>query len=316
METLTHTKRRDFANCPRYYFHRHEQRLVVVAQKTGRRRGTVFGDAIFSASMAEDKREAIEFAVDQAYLERWPQTQEEQDELTLEIAKLKEIAFGYVDTYGTPGRREVEFYLPLINPSTGRASRTFQLGGKIDGMVPLGDSTALLVEDKLVSSLQRAMIERLPLDAQMSEYVSALRARGWGAEVSYRHTRWPGINPEKAKEFKTKDNRPAETIEDYRERLAEDIGDRPEFYFDEQRLLFPDDHLGDYHRGRWGIAKSIMQARLVEAESGWQTAFPMNSGRCFEFGGCEFIPLCTKREGAIALYEETSDNPELSRAVR
>lgn len=343
LELLTHTKRRDFQNCRRYYFHRHVQHIQSRWPKGGRRRGAAFGDAVFAVEAAlrdaaylspEAIRGVARVAVDDHYrpvLEA-ATSQDEVDDLLVEATKVTLLAPAYADRYGLRfgrrERRELQFDLPLINPATGKSSRAFRRGGKIDGMVVVGHRRAVVVEDKLVGSIQQAMIERLPLDHQVSEYVDALLSRGWDAEVYYRHTRLPGSNPVLVGK---KEHRRRETLEEYEERLAGDIADRPAHYFDEQRLLFTHDHLEDYRRGRWGISQQIIEARRQyrrrrrrqlgfwehtsdpRDQEARDYAFPMNPSRCWEYGGCEFIPLCTKRPGAEDLYVEVPDNPELRR---
>jgi len=116
------------------------------------------------------------------------------------------------------------------------------------------------------------------------------------------------INPLPPKQFKTKDDYPGETDDEFAQRLADDMVERNVFYFDEQNLILPQDHLDDYQRGRWATAQDII-GKLRSPDP--MSAFYMNPSRCWEFGGCEFIPLCTKQEGARDLYEVVPDNPEL-----
>jgi len=309
-ENLTYTKRRDFAWCPRYFFWRHEQRLEMIAKKPGRRRGFIFGvalqDARDSRTEGAGETEAVKRALDsikESYetMEQAGEisSQETADDLALELVKMQVVVMGYLMFYGMRPRREVEFHLPLINPSTNGRSRVFDLAGKIDGVEIAGVKHALVIEDKLVQQIQKPMIDRLPLDAQSSEYVDAFLARGWTAEVAYRHTRWPGINPSKPK---------GESLDSFQRRLVEDLGERREFYFDQQILSFPTSHMDDYRLGRYGTARMIMHARR---ERDYRIGFPMNPTRCWEFGGCEFIPLCTQRPDAEALYQRRRDNPEL-----
>jgi hypothetical protein len=335
VELLTHTKRRDFLNCPRYFYHRHEQGLKLRLEKGGRRRGSAFGDALQAARDWHSSREDDSFPVeiteqpwfdahdpvaaamislDIAYgdIEEVANDQTEVDALELEHVKLRVMTAAYIERYGLKARREIEFEGPF--PTIRGRSNVFRLAGKIDGIEVVGRKTGRVIEDKFVGQIQKAMIDRLPLDAQTSEYVDALRSKGWAAEVAYRHTRYPGINPSKAKEYKTKPDVPAEGLDDFEIRLWQDVLDRPDFYFDEQILQFPAVHLDDYRRGRYGTAKQILHARALTREHGFMVGFPMNPSRCWEYGGCEFIPLCTKMEGAADRYVVVPDNVELGRS--
>jgi hypothetical protein len=298
----------------------------LIAKKPGRRRGTIFGDALQAArdlweAQATDPNRELpgrDLCIAQAlaevelgYGEIMPKDQEQADELEIERVKVRVMVRQYIVRYGLQARREVEYESLFPHPKTGRSSRTFVLAGKIDGVQKIGDRVALVVEDKFVGQIQKAMIDRLPLDAQSSEYVDALLRRGWEAQVAYRHTRYPGLNPEKAKTYKTKEDKPAEPLADFEVRLAEDVLDRPEFYFDEQILIFPKHHLDEYESERWVVGEMIKNARALQKGEGI-SAWPKNPSRCWEFGGCEFIPLCTQRDGAMDLYEVVDDSPELS----
>lgn len=331
MELLTQSKFRGFRGCPRYFYHRYEQRLTPRVEREGRRRGTVFGNAIFAVQQAEEDGklleleetglshryaiyEVIEQTLDAFYAEIHPSSQEEHDELQVERVKVEQMARAYLGRYGIDRRREVVFEMPLINPATGSPSRTFRRAGKIDGVVPLGDKHARVIEDKFVGQIQKAMIDRLVLDQQVAEYVDALAQLGWTAEVEYRHTRYPGINPAGAKEYKTKPNVPAESLDDFGMRLEADVRDRQDFYFDSQRLIFDSTHLATHRAGRWHTAKQIMQARRELPKLGLDQAFPQHEWQCDRWGSCDFLPLCTNREDAGALYRvEEIDNPELQR---
>lgn len=236
-------------------------------------------------------------------------------DLEVEEIKVRVIASEYVRHYGIDQRREIEFLLPLRNPRTKRPSRTFQLGGKIDGAVVVGPHRVKMIEDKLVSTLQRSMIQRLPLDHQTTEYVDAFAAKGWSAEVSYRHTRWPGISPKPPRQYKKKDDYPGETLPEFEERLRLDIAGRIEYYFDEQVLWFPTAQLEEYRAERWQVAQDILTAKRSVGKPTELQVFYRSPAKCWEYGGCSFIPLCTKQAGAEALYVETEDNVELSREL-
>jgi hypothetical protein len=328
LETLTHTKRRDFKNCPRYFLNRHIKHLATRRQKTGRRRGTIFGDGLEHAQVtlaehginivAEGEAYTHEFFtqwLEQEY-EKMEETTnfspEDYAELEVERVKIGCMLTKYLMKYGIDQRREVEFYLPLRNPRTKRTSRAFQIGGKIDGVIVQGPKHVAIVEDKFVGQIQKVMIERLELDDQTCEYVDAFASKGWTADVWYRHTRFPSINPKPPREYKTKDDYPGETLDEFAERLLADIDERPEFYLDEQILPAAQLHLEDYRRGRWGTAQQILLARRTVGTELEPYSFPKNPSRCWEYGGCEFIPMCCEWPGFEDLYVEVEDNPELS----
>lgn len=327
MEVMTHSKRQAFKNCPRYFYWKHEQRLEHRLKRKGRRRGSIFGDALFVARSAAEQlgeaasvdsaikgaiRECVTGAYEEIIDEGRYHDQDDLDSLAVEAVKVEVMATEYCRHYGLDQRREIEYDLPLVDPDTNLNSLLYKLGGKIDGVQVTGEKQARIIEDKLTSSIQVAMIERLPLDEQTSEYTDAFAAMGWKADVSFRYTRLPGINPLKPKQYKTKPDYPGETLDEFAERLTEDVQDRPDFYFVEQIIDFPTHHMLDFRRGRWQEIYVIDAARKQAAADQPLRVFYKNTSRCWEFGGCEFIPLCCQYEDAEALYESIEDNPELT----
>lgn len=316
-QRLTHTKMRTFKDCHRRFYYRHEELLVPRVQRAGQRRGGNLGTILFRVQ--EKAQQAEKFAlrpfvvdtVEDLYSERHPSSTEEETSLEIEKVKLIEVSLAYIKAYGIDRRREIVYEMPLINPLTGRAMRAFRVAGKIDGIVPLGNKHAKVIEDKFVQQIQRVMIDKLPLDDQITEYVDALARQGWTAEVEYRHTRYPGVNPEKPREYKTKPNYLGETLEEFGERLAIDLVERHDFYFDVQTLMFSTEHLEEYRLHRWMVAKEILERRTVAKKLG-VAAWYKNPSVCHQFGGCQFIPLCCKIEGAEHMYEVSdARDPEL-----
>lgn len=310
MELLTQTKRRDFKNCRRYYFLRHEQHLTTRWPKAGRRKGAAFADGLFAMKEGRGSAQAIA----DRYAEIEPRDQAMADEMEFERVVLPVLIGAYVWHYEQTEQRELEFSHPLVHPRTGRSSRSFRRAGKIDGLYQTGGTDAVLIEDKLVGALQGSMIKRLPLDEQLLEYVDALVANGWGVRVDYRFTRWPSIGLKKAKEFVSKPNVPAESLDEFSARLAADIQERPDFYFVNELLVFPKEALEEYRAERWVVGTDILHARRLAKVEG-PAAFYKNPTRCTEWGGCEFLPLCSGEAGAEDLYVTVSDNQELSTEV-
>lgn len=308
-ETLSFSKAQLFKNCQRAYYWQHQARLSLRAQKPGRRRGTAFTHALFVARAASQAGEPVGPAIDAAVEDSYDdavlavRSSAELRELEVEIVKVQVMALAYVDRYGIDQRRETLYELPLVNPFTGHAMRAFTVTGKIDGLLFYGEPRRVdLIEDKFTSQITPVMVQRVPLDEQITEYVEALAQHGWPAtRVRYRHTRVPSINPEKAKTFKTKPDKPEEPLDEFRQRLTEDVEERTSFYMDEQVLYLSDDQLRDYKAGRWVTAKEILEKRRLSRSIG-MSAFPKNTSKCLDFGGCEFLPLCEGQPDAIELY--------------
>lgn len=318
MERLTQTKRRDFKTCQRYYWLRHEKRLELRAQRRGRRRGTAFGMALFAAHAAqqagEDPIASIAPALEDAYDVAYNQvgSDEEAQALDLEVCKVKVMAEAYIRRHGVDRRREVTFDLPLRSPVTGHAMRAFRRAGKIDGVVVRSNHECELIEDKFVQQITPVRIERIGLDEQVLEYVDALAEVGWHAVVRYRHTRYPSINPAGPKQYKTKEDYPGETLDEFEERLRGDVDDRPDFYFDEQIVWVDETVLHQHRMERWTTARDILAKRAEERRVG-EVVWVKNTSRCLDWGGCMFLPICEGRHDAADLYVTVDDNVELIR---
>lgn len=77
---------------------------------------------------------------------------------------------------------EQQFNIPIINPATGRASRTYTLGGKIDKIVRLYDGRLAVMEHKTAGqdiSPEADYWKRLRIDQQISLYYMAAQHLGY-----------------------------------------------------------------------------------------------------------------------------------------
>jgi hypothetical protein len=73
---------------------------------------------------------------------------------------------------------EQAFRVPLVNPATGKATPTFELAGKIDGIVRLEDGRLAVKESKTCSEDLGADSDywrRLRIDHQITLYMLAAR---------------------------------------------------------------------------------------------------------------------------------------------
>lgn len=94
---------------------------------------------------------------------------------------------------------EETYHLPVVNPATGRTSRTFTQGGKFDGVVKVGSETFLLehktsAED--IADPDSTYWRRLAIDSQVSHYVMANWMKGRKVDGTlYDVLKKPGIKP-------------------------------------------------------------------------------------------------------------------------
>lgn len=127
---------------------------------------------------ADELLDPLKFAID-AMLEYIDVNSDEETELDeFEIAKAKVLMCGYHAKWFAWARRvhvisvEAEFEGKLINPKTGKSSRTYTLGGKIDAIVMI-DGKVFLIEHKTSSediSPESMYVAKLGMDPQISTY--------------------------------------------------------------------------------------------------------------------------------------------------
>jgi hypothetical protein len=220
--------------------------------------------------------------------------QQAEDKLRIEEATVRAGAALYLSQWpGAPAeQREVEYLVRLRNPWTGHYSRTFDLLGYADGVIDCGGYLEL-VENKFVGQIDALTIKKLNLDRQLAlECYGLWRATGKSVrQVRYRFTRKPSIKPRNATAKK-----PAETVDEFIERLEADYRERPEFYSREEPLFRSDQDLLDTECDLWTWADVLRQARR-------RGHYDKDTSRCSDWGGCPFIPLCVGDPDAISLYQ-------------
>jgi hypothetical protein len=241
-------------------------------------------------------------------------TQEQEDRLAVDEAIVEAASKAYLERWPAgPGEtREFEFKVRLRSPWSGAYSRTFDLAGKADGVVnfygmadngfSVSDEVVSfeLIENKLVGQITPQKVQRLPLDRQVAIYRYGIwRATGRRVEtVRYRWTRKPQIR-----------QRQNETVEEYCERIRQDYVERPDFYLHEEEPQFAT--TGDLLRIEaelWVLAEQVRHAER-------QKLYVRNTAHCHEFGGCQFIPICTGDPDAFSLYRKRLDQPEPAEAT-
>lgn len=215
---------------------------------------------------------------------------------------------------------ECEFRAPLVNPDTGRRSKTWHQGGKMDGIVLERETGRVLVLEHKTAGGDigpgSVYWQRLRIDSQISMYLDGARSLGYDAAgVLYDVLGKPDLRPLKAtstdaRKYKkdgtlyANQRNADETPREFGTRVTEYLADHIENY---QRAVIVriGDELVEMRRDLWDTAHLIDEGR-----------HPKNPDACLNRYGsaCAFLPYCG---GEASLSDPTryrqSDNvhPEL-----
>jgi len=291
METKTYSSIQFFKNCRRAYKLRYEDKLVLRRETEARSIGSAFhlglemGDAAPALELLDGY---------QVY------SQEDQDKKDTMQATVLAMLNGWWARFGREVDAEEyydedEFCIPIINPATGAASKSFVLGGKVDRLIKR-EGQWHIEERKTASQIGRSYIDKLYLDTQVTTYVyGEEKSRDIEiAGITYRMVRKPSIRRSQK-----------ETQEQFVERLVADYQQRPDFYFFEEQLYRGREDLKEFEQELWDFTQDLLKCRR---EGLWYR----NTSRCLDWGGCEYLPLCCHKPDAQDLYRVAEINPELS----
>ena len=225
----------------------------------------------------------------------------------IERAQAAAMLCAYADHWRLPVGQvlavEKEFRAPLVNPATGCASQTYQLGGKIDALTLL-DGRVLLVEHKTTSediTPGSPYWQRLRIDTQIPLYLEGVRALGHEPQgVLYDVLAKPKLRLKKG-----------ETAEGFFRRLIDEIGANPAKYFAQVELPVLKKDEDDAMADAWATARAIRDGNLARR-------WPRNSDACVRWNRpCSYFSACT---GQTSLSDPTrfrtipNPHPELSDA--
>lgn len=231
---------------------------------------------------------------------------------------------------------ELPFTIPLVNPDTGAASRTWVFAGEVDAVVRerFGARRVLIVEHKTtadpVNDESTGYFRKLALDAQVSAYYMGAEKHGFTPEgclydvlrkPAHRLLRATPLEARKYTQPTKKDPTPRlyanqrdrdETCEEYEARVAEAIDGDVAAFFRRKDVSRTDDDLRDWLSEAW------MYGRII-AEQGKAARHPRNTDECHRFSECPFWEHCAYK---VALDQhperwERLDNvhPELPEAA-
>jgi hypothetical protein len=307
-----------FRRCPREFKFRYIQLRRPRRASEALRFGTFFhaaleawwARALLKPCAPEDRLEAA-LLVMRARAEEKP-----EDADPFDLVKAEELMLGYTARWGGEPLETVAvektFDVPLVNPISGRESKTYRVKGKIDVVARKANGKLTSVEHKTTSSDISPGTDYWrkvsALDPQVSTYHSGARAAGFELEdCTYDVIRKVGLRPLKATPIEsrkfTKDGflyktqrETDEGPEEYRLRVREDIAANPEKYFARGPVVRLEDdereHAGDVWQTAWMLRESENAGR-----------FPRSPGACERFHRlCEYFDVCS---GTASIDDDT-----------
>jgi hypothetical protein len=320
-QLLTHSRQDSFKVCRKKHWFSYELGVRSANDGKALRMGSAYHDGIEALSNGLSVAQAVD--VVRLSYEGCPQHFDAYG-WEIECETVVRMICGYEWRWRNDGIRhvaaELEFNLPLLNPATGKSTPSFNLAGKIDGIVELADGRLAVKECKLLGdSIDRDadLWQRLRIDHQISMYVLAARRLGYPVDcVLYDVGRKPTIAPTavalldelgvkivndaQGNRVKTdrgmwrqtgdKDRgyvlqtRPM-SIDEWGDKLNNDIAERPDFYYARNEIMRLDQDLDEYASDLWEMQKTIRDAQL---NARWFRT--VNKNTC---SWCEFFGLCT-----------------------
>jgi hypothetical protein len=207
---------------------------------------------------------------------------------------------------------EVTFNAPLVNPVTGKPSRTWRLAGKVDVVVrDLRTGKVLLVEHKTSSediTSGSSYWKRLRLDGQVSIYFVGARSLGFEIEgclydvIGKIQQRPLAATPVEHRKYTQKDNRlykgqreVDESPEEYLERIGAVVAEAPETFFARGEVVRLDSEITEAMLDVWDLGQQLREEQGAER-------YPRNPDSCDLYHRqCEFFGVCT---GEASLDDE------------
>lgn len=321
---LTQSRIRSFRACPRRHYYAYQLARRPIATGDALSFGTCFhrGLELWWREASLPHRERLQVALAAMRL----QASSEQSPLeAAALAAAEALLEGYHVRWLCEDWRtvdvEIQLEADLVNPDTGRPSRTFRLAGKLDGLATRGDDH-YIVEHKTTSqdiSPGSDYWRRLYLDTQVSHYHALAHANGYEVQgCLYDVVRKPGrrvksATPEDKRKYR-KDGalyagqrEEDESIASYKDRLREAIANEPDKYYQRSIIVRLPDELDHHHKDIWLVAQHMRDAIRLGSH-------PRNADACIQYSRpCDYFDVCTGVQdiGDDYLFRSTTQHPEL-----
>ena len=173
----------------------------------------------------------------------------------------------YRELYPIENIREYSFSIPIYN--------NIYYKGIMDGITDTS-----IIEDKYLSTMSwnNARKRSLVLDNQINSYLWAASKLGLPDTLDYRVTLKPTI--------KQRRSRSVETEEQFIERVESVVRDRVDTYFQVTPVYRSESDLD-----KWLANAEASIKKMLDSVD--DNVFVPNTSRCHDYGGCDFLDLCT-----------------------
>ncbi len=312
-----------FRNCRKAFAWRYLNQLVPLEHDRNLTLGSLIHKGLEHWHRTRELGATLEL-LDRALIHRTHDPDQHRD-WQLARAMLQGYAARYPQEDFTILALEKTFQGKIINPSTGAASRSFTLAGKVDGLVRLGGEFFLL-EHKTASVIDSSYLEKLWTDFQIILYsyyleqsldlpiagviynilVKARLQQGPGETEAEFEARRVELLAKSKTGITTAKRKVAETNEAFQERLAAKYADPSMFH--RETIYLSRDQFTTLRTELWELTQAYLDARR-------RGVWYQNTSYCFHYGRpCPYFAIC--RSGGSSnvienLYERRAPHEEL-----
>jgi hypothetical protein len=312
-----------FRNCRKAVDWRYLQQLVPLQRDRNLHFGSLIHECLQSWHARRDLAEVLDL-IDRRCMNR-TQDEDQRRDWHLATAMMKGYAARYPAEEFEVIALEKAFEGPIVNPSTGAASRSFKLAGKVDGILRIGGGFFIL-EHKTASQVDADYLEKLWTDFQITIYahyveqtmgipitgilynvlVKAKLQQSKGETEEEFQTRRAELLA-KSKTGKTTAKRKLpESDEEFQQRLAEKYAE-PEM-FHREMLYLSRDRFDILRSELWELTQAFLDARR-------RGVFYQNTAFCFNYQRpCPYFALCRSNGNPNVIenfYQRVPPNEEL-----
>jgi len=326
---ITFSAAKKFQSCHKAYYNRYKKNLVPLEQDEVLFLGSTIHDCLEMWYKRDPNDPIIEINIGRLIDEAYPMREsDEKQKRDWHLAKA--MMGGYINRYKQEDFKiidtELEFSVPIINPNTNRASRSFELMGKVDALVMLNDYFYIM-EHKTTALITGDYIEILPMDFQINIYALALsrfknipiagviynviqksriKQKLGESEEQFEIRKNELIQKSKTGKTAAKRQMP-ESDESFQHRLRSVYEDNKMFHRETLYLSQEDIRRTEYQL--WEITQEILNTQR-------RGVWSQNTDTCFRYHRpCMYFPLCRAHDNPNIkdnLYKELPPHSELS----